>query len=188
MVASNAAPMLPDGTPYVPATNYYNPFGIDITLGGRRLVELGPRGFAQRVDTWRALAGVRGEVGGWHWEVFGRQHRTPMPLTRESGTAIAGRVAAGVDASGPDSTGRIVCGLPDPLTGIVPTNAVIDDCVPINLFGGAGTITQDQVDFMSGPRRDNGHNSQRLANAQIAGPWGRLPGGTFSGSLARISP
>jgi len=62
---------------------------------------------------------------------------------------------------------------------------VIDDCVPINLFGGAGTITQDQVDFMSGHVEDNGHNSQRLANAQIAGPWDACRAVTFSGSLAR---
>ena len=176
MVTSNAAPRLPDGTPYVPATNYYNPFGIDITIGGRRLVELGPRGFAQRVDMWRALAGARGNINEWHWEVSAATSESDA-TTRESGIALAARVAAGVDASGPDGAGHIVCGPPDALTGIVPASAVISDCVPINLFGGAGSITQEQIDFMSGHVEDHGHNSQRLANIQFAGPWGRLPSG-----------
>jgi iron complex outermembrane receptor protein len=62
MVQSNAAPLLADGTPGIPADNYYNPFGVDITQGGLRLVELSNRGFHERVTLWRMLAGLRGHL------------------------------------------------------------------------------------------------------------------------------
>lgn len=182
MVQSNAAPTLPDGTPYIPSSNYYNPFGINVTQGARRFVELGPRGYAQEVEVWRALAGIRGRLGDWNWEVSVAASEADA-LTRESGIAIASRVAAGIGPSGPDAAGRIVCGVRDPATGIVPASAVIDDCVPINLFGGAGSITQEQIDFMSASVTDDGSNSQRLANVGFSGPWMQLPAGDIQWAL-----
>ena len=63
--------------------------------------------------------------------------------------------------------------MPDAGTGIVPAAAVIAGCVPINLFGGAGSITQHELDFMAVRLRDPGSNEQTLADFTMDGNWGR---------------
>jgi outer membrane receptor protein involved in Fe transport len=177
VLSTGAAPTLNDGTPYIPASNYYNPFGADLFFpAARRLVELDDRGSSQRVDMWRALAGLRGQLGSWTWEASAAFSDSDA-LTRENGLPLAARFVTGLGPSGPDASGRIVCGTRDPVTGIVPAGAVIGDCVPINLFGGAGSMTQDQLEYVSGPLRDEGHNTQRLANIGLEGAWGRMPAG-----------
>ena len=188
--SQNLAPA-PYQTPSgVPANNYYNPFGVEVPFGERRLIELDTRSFSQRVEMWRALAGVRGEIGEWTWEVSVATSESDA-VTRENGLPLAEPLMTGLGASGLDASGRIVCGTPDPATGIVPASAVIDGCVPINLFGGAGSITQAQVDYMAGPLRDQGYNSQRLASIGLEGAWGRMPAGAilwaFGGEFRRES-
>ena len=187
--SQNLAPA-PYETIGVPANNYYNPFGVDVPFGLRRLIELETRRFSQRIEMWRALAGVRGEIGEWTWEVSVATSESDA-VTRENGLPLAEPLTTGLGPSGRDASGRIVCGTPDPLTGIVPASAVIDGCVPINLFGGAGSITQEQVDYMAGPLRDDGYNSQRLASIGLEGAWGRTPAGeirwAFGGEFRRES-
>jgi outer membrane receptor protein involved in Fe transport len=46
----------------IPASNFYNPFGIDLTSWAYRLVELGPRTEEIRADTFRIITGLRGEI------------------------------------------------------------------------------------------------------------------------------
>jgi iron complex outermembrane recepter protein len=166
----------------VPATNFYNPFGVDISDGLRRFVELDTRRFSQRVEMWRALAGIRGELGGWRWEVAAAGAESDA-VTHENGLPLLDPLTSGLGPSGRDASGRIVCGAPDPVTGIVPASAVIDGCVPINLFGGAGSITQEQVEFMAGALRDDGYYSQRLATIGFDGAWGRTPAGEILWAL-----
>jgi iron complex outermembrane recepter protein len=165
----------------VPANNFYNPFGVDISDGLRRLVELDTRSFSQRVEMWRALAGIRGDLGDWRWEVSAATAESDA-VTHESGLPLDDPLTAGLGPSGRDASGRIVCGAPNSL-GIVPASAVIDGCVPINIFGGAGTITPEQVDFMAGALRDNGYYSQRLVTVGFDGPWGRTPAGEILWAL-----
>lgn len=72
----------------VPASNFWNPFGpvgspnriaglntADVPTGGLdvliqqwRPVELGPRGIFTDTTTYRALGGLRGDLGVWEWE------------------------------------------------------------------------------------------------------------------------
>ena len=75
----------------VPAENYWNPFGpvtfadgspnpnridnanlpvegIDVLIERWRPIEHGPRRYAIDSHTYRALAGLRGEMGSWEWE------------------------------------------------------------------------------------------------------------------------
>jgi len=178
MLPSNAAPLLADGTPYIPATNYYNPFGVNVTTGARRLVELADRGYEQHINVWRALAGLRGLLGNWKWEASAALSDSDA-VTRERGLPVAERFVTGLGPSGPDDTGRIVCGTPDIATGIVPQGAIVAGCVPLNLFGGAGSITPEQREYMSGPLEDHGDNSQRLIDINLTGTWGRLPAGNI---------
>ena len=79
--------------------------------------------------------------------------------------------------SGLDDSGRIVCGSPDPATGRVPAASIIPDCVPLNLFGGAGSITEEQLAYVI-PRTmiNRGTNEQRYAEFVLSGPGGRMLG------------
>ena len=172
MLIEGNAPTGPNGAPRIPANNYYNPFGVPVPRGQRRLMELGDRGYDQRVDSWRALSGVRGNFREWNWEISVARAESDA-VSHEDGVPLSERFAAGLGPSGPDVAGSIVCGTPDPGTGIVPAAAIIADCVPINLFGGAGSITQDEIDFMAVRLLDPGHNSQTLANFTVDGSWGR---------------
>jgi hypothetical protein len=104
-------------------------------------------------------------------------------VTNEQGLPLTAPFRSGLGPSGLDASGNIVCGEPDPGSGIVPVDAVIAGCVPINLFGGAGSITQEQLDYMAEPIRDNGHNDQRLANVGFEGPWGHTPAGEIRWAL-----
>jgi outer membrane receptor protein involved in Fe transport len=72
----------------IPKTNYWNPFGptgspnrlpglstTDVPAAGRdvlvsnwRPTELGPRLIATETETYRVIAGLRGERNGWDWE------------------------------------------------------------------------------------------------------------------------
>jgi len=54
----------------VPASNAFNPFGSDV-LVDTLLTGLGSRRDITESELWRAVAGVRGTVGRWRWEVAG---------------------------------------------------------------------------------------------------------------------
>ena len=90
-------------------------------------------------------------------------------------------VRSALGPSGPDEAGRIVCGPPDPATGRVPAANIIPDCVPLNLFGGPGSITQDQLDYMSPrPLVNTGTNEQRIRRIwSSAGRGGNCSAGTL---------
>jgi outer membrane receptor protein involved in Fe transport len=114
----------------------YNPFGVDITAADRRMTEAGHRTFSQSVNTFRIVAGLDGTVAhegllaGWTWDTslnFGRS--TAAQAARGSFY-----VPALQDALGPsfiDAANGPQCGTP---------GHAIAGCVPLDLFGGAGTV------------------------------------------------
>jgi outer membrane receptor protein involved in Fe transport len=54
---------------HIPSYNAYNPWGVDIFSGRRRLSEAGPRVNDVTADSPRLLAGLGGTLsGGWTWE------------------------------------------------------------------------------------------------------------------------
>ena len=169
--------MLADGSPTYPADNYYNPFGIDLAGNvRRRLVEAGNRRTEQELDLWRALIGFEGSVDCWTWEVTLQGARAEATGV-EKGFVALSRVVPAVGPSGLDDSGRIVCGSPDPETGRVAAASIIPDCVPLDVFGGAGSITEEQLAYVM-PRAliNRGTNEQRLAQFVLSGPGGRMLG------------
>jgi iron complex outermembrane receptor protein len=159
-----------------PADNYYNPFGVDVPVINRRLVEAGNRRTEQGVDLWRALIGLEGSVGHWTWELALQSARAETTAV-EKGFLSRQRLLSALGPSGLDDSSRIVCGSPDPETGRVSAESIIPDCVPLNLFGGAGSITPEQLAFVIPETMINrGTNEQRLANLVLSGPGGRLLG------------
>ena len=178
--AQQAAPpyhtLLPDGSSGATADNFYNPFRVDLRIANRRLVEAGNRVSEQEVDLWRALIGLEGSVARWTWEVA-LQSAKSKAASIEHGFIAQSRLALALGPSGLDDSGRIVCGSPDPVTGLVPAVSITPGCVPLNLFGGAGSITEEQLAYViPGAQINRGTNEQRLAQFVLSGPGGRLLG------------
>lgn len=132
--------------------NLYNPFGRDFVDVRRRVVEAKNRRFRQDNDTFRLVTGVTGdvpEIGGlddWTWDInlnYGRANGTFI----NEGRFVRSRVAK---ALGPASD----------CTG---------DCVQLNLFGGAGTITQEMLDYISYTGTGRGFAESRALNVGATG-------------------
>jgi iron complex outermembrane receptor protein len=160
----------------IPLDNYYNPFGIDVPSLGRRLVEAGNRRIEQEVDMWRALIGLEGRLAGWTWELALQGARSETTNV-EKGFLALERLVTALGPSGLDDSGHIVCGSRDPATGRVPTASVIPDCVPLDVFGGAGSVTEEQLAYViPGTIVNLGKNEQRYAELVLSGPGGRMLG------------
>lgn len=173
----NAAPMplnpgdytLPGGTtPIVlSAQSYYNPFGIDIPFAGRRLVEFGNRSYSQDMETFRAVTGVDGSLSdtfgplrGWYWDAALNYGNSGGTFTT-TGALRNSQVAGAVGPSFLDPADNVVkCGTD--AANIVP------NCVPINLFGGPGTIDPSMIDNLgfTGTSRARYQMLSVTANAQ----------------------
>jgi iron complex outermembrane receptor protein len=149
----------------VSATNPFNPFGVD--LGGsnnnvsaifRRFLEGGPRRFEQTVETAYGVATLDGQAGlfgrDWYWDV----------------NASYGRNKAEQDMFGNIDSSRLRQAL-GPIAGCTAP------CVPFNLFGGAGSITPEMLNFVMFEQNDSSRQSQFDATANLSGSLFDLPGG-----------
>ena len=124
------------------AQSVHNPFGVDLTQVQRRLVEFDNRSFTQDIDTIRLVGGLdgtlpeeAGPLAGWFFDAslnFGRTEGTQL----KQGNLNRAFLTQALGPSFYDAGGVARCGTP---------KAPISGCVPLNLFGGPGSITQDQV-------------------------------------------
>jgi outer membrane receptor protein involved in Fe transport len=151
----------------VSKANVFNPFGRDFGVARRRLTEFGTRDFTQDLSTFRVVTGVEGKLDeefgplkDWHWDVAYNHGRT-QGISSKSGSL---RLSLLANAIGPSfinpSTGQAVCGTPE---------APIDGCVPLNLFGGQGTITKEMANYLSFNGTSRGSNAQTAITANFAG-------------------
>jgi len=150
----------------IDATNPYNPFGFTLTNGtysfvGRRLIEAGPRHYEQTVDTFNITGTFEGDlpIGDrtWHWDanaVWSRNHADQT----FTGNVNAARVQ---QALGPVA----LC------TGA---------CVPLNIFGGAGTITPAQLAFIGFTQADSSQQELHDYSANLTGDLFDLPAGPLA--------
>lgn len=141
----------------ISAENRYNPFGVDITDARRRMLELGNRVANYEGDNYRFLGGVEGEFGeGWNWETNFLWHRDKRS-NYQTGAMVLSRVQM---ALGPDD----VCQA-DP------------NCVPLNLFGGPGSITPEMINYVSTVGQFSGSSSLKSLSGNVTGNLGWLQGG-----------
>ena len=154
----------------IDATNPFNPFGRTLSAGGagnppasystvrRRLVEAGQRTYTQHVDTMSLTGTLDGsfDVGEkkFYWDVnailgFNDAHQT------FTGNINAAKLAR---ALGPIAN----------CTG---------ECVPFNIFGGAGSVTPAMLAYVGFVEKDK--SSQRLQDytANLTGDLFDLPAG-----------
>jgi iron complex outermembrane recepter protein len=160
----------------IDATNPFNPFGtlrsgLDLLTNlpngdvnnyafiGRRVVEGGPRRYNQRVDTLYASATLDGSFhvgdGTWYWDLNGVYGRNKAKQT-VLGNVNAANVAR---ALGPLAN----CTAP---------------CVPLNIFGGAGSITPAMYDYIAFDQHDSSRQTLWDFTANLSGELFDLPGGT----------
>ncbi|MET1110717.1 MAG: TonB-dependent receptor, partial [Allosphingosinicella sp.] len=165
----------------IDATNPFNPFGrlasgrtlltnlpngeaANYAFIGRRVVEGGPRRYDQQVDTWYVSATFDGElqVGGrdWYWDV----------------SALYGRNKAKQTVLGNVNAANVAQAL-GPLAGC--TGA----CVPLNIFGGAGSITPQMYNFIAFEQNDSSRQSLWDVSANLSGEIFDLPGGPLGFAL-----
>jgi iron complex outermembrane receptor protein len=154
--------------------NIYNPFGRDFFDVRRRMVEGGPRLSIQDIDTFRLVAGLDGRLPenlpalqGWRWSLAYNYGRTDSKQTAK-GNFILSRVRNALGPSFVDANGAAQCGTPD---------APIPDCVPLDLFHGPGSISQEQLDYISFVGTDSGYNQQQLTQFNLTGKLFEIPGG-----------
>lgn len=146
----------------VDATNPYNPFGFTIdpngTLIARRPVEGGPRVFAQDVDTRYFSTSLTGDfnVGErllfWDVNFVSAQNKATQTVHGTYNIAHIQR------ALGPVAD----CTAP---------------CVPLNIFGGAGSITPEMLNYIQFIEQDRSDQKLYDWTANISGEVASLPAG-----------
>jgi iron complex outermembrane receptor protein len=161
----------------IDATNPFNPFGtlrsgrnLDGTPNGqvanyafigRRVVENGPRRYDQSVDTYYAAATIEGSFElldhPWNWDVNG----------------VWGRNRAKQEVHGNMNAANVA-------RALGPVAACTAPCVPFNIFGGAGSITQPMLDYVAFTQRDSSRQRLWDFSANVTGGLFDLPGGPAS--------
>ena len=150
----------------VDATNPFNPFGFTLQQGtyafiGRRLIEGGPRHYKQDVNTFNLTGTLEGNVNvlgrdlAWDVNAIWSRNRAEQSFT---GNVNAQRVAQALG----------------------PVAACTAPCVPLNIFGGVGTITPAQLAFISFVQQDVSEQELRDYSANITGDLFELPAGPLA--------
>jgi iron complex outermembrane recepter protein len=153
----------------IDASNPYNPFGT-LSAGNpgdppanystvrRRLIEAGQRTYTQNVNTMSVTGGLDGsfQVGAhkWYWDV------SAVVGFNDAKQSFTGNVNAAnlARALGPVAN----CSAP---------------CVPVNIFGGAGSITADQLAYITYTERNRSAQELQDYTANLSGDLFDLPAG-----------
>jgi len=137
----------------------------------RRMVEI-PRHFSQDISQYNAVMGLEGTYNDLDWDVFynkGYRSRVDNDQGQFSGVRLQNSLGPSADLDG-DGTPECYGDINDPATLIV-------GCVPMNMFGGEGTVTQDMLDYVAVELVDTTVSEQELAGFNVAGSMLDLPGG-----------
>ncbi|MHC1678497.1 MULTISPECIES: TonB-dependent receptor [Stenotrophomonas] len=134
-----------------------NPTGQDLLLQRRRLEEAGPRHFFQETDTYRVVAGLKGQFGtSWDWSVAFNWGRN-TGVDGSDNVANLDRVDQTLDRS---------------LCSTAPGAAI-----PCGDYLGYGDLSRDVLDYILYTSRDTGGNEQKSFTANLSGQIFELPAG-----------
>ncbi len=151
----------------VDVTNPYNPFGFtldanpttgNLILIGRRPIEGGPRIFSQTVNTWEFATGL---TGSFSWN--DRDYFWDVNYSRGSNSATQ-------TVQGTYNIAHIQ-------RALGPVSLCTGNCVPLNLFGGPGTLTPAMLAYIGYIEHDDSGNDIELYSANLNGPLFTLPAG-----------
>ncbi len=148
----------------VGGNNPYNPYGVDLTptysdsgllLLGRRMIEQGNRKFQQTSDTYYYSLGFEGYIDagtGWDWSANYTFNQNDQ-LTVTEGLLNTDRVTTALG------------------------NNCVGDCVPLNLFGGEGSITQPMLDYITFIAQSNSQTKLLSYTGVVSSELAELPAG-----------
>ena len=174
-LAPGATPLAQDV--FISRNSIYNPYGADVSRINRRITETGGRSFNQDVRTFAMNAGFEGTLNfgekfyDWEAGYFYGQNKANN-TTHGLFNLIALGQALGPSFREADGTPR--CG-----TAASP----IAGCVPMNMLGGVGGITQDMLDFSSFTAHDEYSYTQKNYYANFSGDLFDLPAGALGFSV-----
>jgi iron complex outermembrane recepter protein len=145
-----------DNQIYVPRTNYWNPFGVDVQFAYRP-VDLGPRKSDVTNETSNILAGAKGTLRNrWDWDV-GYSYGQDDSTDRASNMISESRLRAALALGTPDA---------------------------FNIFGGPAfkndpaTLDKIRISTLQG-----GYADLSLGDAKVSGDLFELPTGTVGAAL-----
>lgn len=124
----------------------------------RRTVEFGERSTTYNNDAFQLLAGVRGDiVADWNYDLsyqYGSSDRTNVSAGYTNVTNFGNAL---------NSTDGVTCANGDP------------SCVPINIFGGFGSITPAMAAYSSAVAIEKQDYEQMIMSGVVSGPLATLP-------------
>ena len=150
----------------VDATNPYNPFGFSLDASnpdyglGRRPIEGGPRIYKQSVDTKYYATGLNGDF------TFG-DHQFFWDVNYAKSTNDATQTVTGT------------YNIRHIMNALGPVDQCTAPCVPLDLFGGPGTITPDMLNYILFTENDRSTQDLELWTANISGNIIQLPAGSM---------
>jgi iron complex outermembrane receptor protein len=148
----------------VDATNPYNPFGFSLDGNspdyglGRRPIEGGPRIFKQSVDTKYYATGLNGDLN------FG-DHQFYWDVNYVNSTNDASQTVNGT------------YNIRHIMNALGPVAECTAPCVPLNLFGGPGTITPAMLNYILFIENDRSKQELEMWTANMSGNIVQLPAG-----------
>ncbi len=147
-------------------------FGYEPLTNVRRRMTETPRHFSQDVTQFQATFGFAGTINELDWDVYyngGKRTLVNSDLGQFSGVRLTNAMGPSADFDG-DGTPECYTDLSDPST-------LITGCVPLNFFGGEGTVTQDMLNYVGVELVDSRVSDQDIFGASITGAAFELPGG-----------
>jgi len=123
------------------------------------------------------VVGAQGLFGSWFWDSSLIRGRHTIEQF-QTGDILDDRMALALGPSFIDDNGgengEAVCGTPgNPIAG----------CVPVNLFGGPGSISDEMLDYVSTDLRDTGYNELTVFNANVGGDVLQMPAGPLAAAF-----
>jgi outer membrane receptor protein involved in Fe transport len=128
---------------------------------GKRNTEGGPRNSHISDMSFREVLGVKGDIGGWNYDVFGQFARVNHD-DEATGYFSSRLIARALDVV-PDSKGQAVCR--SVLDGSDP------NCVPYNLYKQGG-ITKAALDYLQASGINTGYTQQSVFGVNLGNDLG----------------
>jgi len=137
----------------------------------RRMTET-PRHFSQDLTQYQAVLGFEGTVSDLDWDLYyNRGYRSLVnnDLGQFSGFRLQQALGPSADL---DNNGTPEC-----YGDITDATSLIAGCVPLNMFGGEGTVSQEMLDFVGVELVDTRVREQEIVGGSVTGSAFELPGG-----------
>ncbi|MEJ6683740.1 MAG: TonB-dependent receptor, partial [SAR86 cluster bacterium] len=147
--------------------------GFAIRDARRRMVET-TRSFVQDVDQLQVVFGLDGEFNDVTWDIYfnkGWRDRTDVDYGQFFGVNLANAMGPSADL---DANGTPEC-----YGDINDTSTLIKGCVPMNFFGGPGSLTQDMIDYVAVDLVDTFEQETEQYGFSLTGSGYELPAGAL---------